>query len=64
MNLQKMIIELQAEKARLDEAIVALERLAAGKVKRRTKYKTAAQPPDSTEEAAAEPQSQTAKATS
>ena len=38
MNIHKMIAELQAEKERLDEAIVALERLAAGnKAKRRVK---------------------------
>jgi hypothetical protein len=37
MNLHKMIAELQAEKQRLDEAILALERLSAGKPKRRTK---------------------------
>jgi len=37
MNLHKMIAELQTEKQRLDEAILALERLAAGKPKRRGK---------------------------
>ena len=37
MNLHKMIAELQAEKQRLDEAILALERLSAGKPKRRVK---------------------------
>ena len=38
MNIPKMIAELQAEKERLDEAIVALERLATGnKAKRRVK---------------------------
>jgi hypothetical protein len=37
MNLHKMIAELQAEKERLDEAILALERLSAGKPKRRPK---------------------------
>jgi hypothetical protein len=37
MNLHKMIAELQAEKERLDEAILALERLSAGKPKRRSK---------------------------
>jgi hypothetical protein len=35
MDLHKMITELQAEKTRLDEAIVALERLSAGKLRRR-----------------------------
>ena len=38
MNIPKMIAELQAEKQRLDEAILALERLAVGnKTKRRVK---------------------------
>ena len=37
MNIHKMIAELQAEKERLDEAISALERLSAGKIKRRAK---------------------------
>jgi hypothetical protein len=35
MDIHKMITELQAEKARLDEAIQALERLSAGKLRRR-----------------------------
>jgi len=35
MDLSKMIAELQAEKERLDEAIQALERLAANKVRRK-----------------------------
>jgi hypothetical protein len=35
MDLHKMIAELQAEKERLDEAIQALERLTAGKIRRR-----------------------------
>ena len=35
MDLSKMIAELEAEKTRLDEAILALERLSAGKVRRR-----------------------------
>ncbi len=35
MNLQKMIAELQAEKARLDDAILALERLSSAGAKRR-----------------------------
>ena len=35
MNLFKIITELQAEKHRLDEAIEALERLAAVKISRR-----------------------------
>jgi hypothetical protein len=35
MDLLKMIAELQAERARLDEAIEALERLSAGKARRR-----------------------------
>jgi hypothetical protein len=35
MDLHKMITELQAEKSRLDEAIQALERLSAGKIRRR-----------------------------
>ena len=47
MNLQKMIGELQAEKERLDEAILALERLSAGKPKRRS---TQAAGPASSEE--------------
>ena len=44
MNIPKMIAELQAEKQRLDEAIVALERLSAGsKTKRRIKLALPAQ---------------------
>jgi hypothetical protein len=44
MNIHKMIADLQAEKERLDEAIVALERLSAGsKTKRRMKLTQAAQ---------------------
>jgi hypothetical protein len=35
MDLHKMITEWQAEKTRLDEAIQALERLSAGKLRRR-----------------------------
>ena len=35
MDLLKMIAELQAERHRLDEAIDALERLSAGKLRRR-----------------------------
>ncbi|HEY6987030.1 MAG TPA: hypothetical protein VH369_01525 [Bryobacteraceae bacterium] len=35
MDLQRMIAELKAEKTRLDEAILALERLSAGKLRRR-----------------------------
>jgi hypothetical protein len=35
MDLVKMIAELQAERQRIDEAIQALERLSAGKVRRR-----------------------------
>jgi hypothetical protein len=35
MDLLKMIGELQAERQRLDEAIQALERLSAGKIRRR-----------------------------
>jgi len=35
MNLQKMISELRAEKSRLDDAIVALERLSVTHPKRR-----------------------------
>jgi hypothetical protein len=35
MDLLKMIAELQAERQRIDEAIQALERLSAGKVRRR-----------------------------
>jgi hypothetical protein len=35
MDLVKMIAELQAERQRLDEAIQALERLSAGKIRRR-----------------------------
>ncbi len=35
MNLQRMIAELQAEKSRLDSAIMALERLSASHPKRR-----------------------------
>lgn len=35
MDLLKMIAELQAEKERLDEAILALERLSARKLRRR-----------------------------
>jgi hypothetical protein len=44
MNIPKMIAELQAERQRLDEAIVALERLSAGsKTKRRIKLAQSAQ---------------------
>jgi hypothetical protein len=35
MNLQKMITELRAEKSRLDDAILALERLSLTNPKRR-----------------------------
>jgi hypothetical protein len=35
MDLSKMIAELQAERHRIDEAIEALERLGAGKPRRR-----------------------------
>jgi hypothetical protein len=35
MDLLKMIAELEAERNRLDHAIVALERLSAGKARRR-----------------------------
>jgi hypothetical protein len=35
MDLHKMIIELQAERQRLDEAIEALERLSSGNLRRR-----------------------------
>jgi hypothetical protein len=35
MDLHKMITELRLEKERLDEAILALERLVAGKSRRR-----------------------------
>jgi hypothetical protein len=35
MDLHKMIMELQAERQRLDEAIQALERLSAGNARRR-----------------------------
>jgi hypothetical protein len=35
MDLHRMITELQAEKTRLDEAIQALERLLAGKLRGR-----------------------------
>jgi hypothetical protein len=35
MNLSKMIAELQAERDRLDEAILALERLSVSNSKRR-----------------------------
>jgi hypothetical protein len=35
MNLRKMIVELEAEKNRLDEAILALERLSRSISKRR-----------------------------
>jgi len=35
MDLLKMIGELEAERNRLDQAIIALERLSAGKVRRR-----------------------------
>jgi len=35
MDLHRMISELQAERQRLDEAIQALERLSAGKARRR-----------------------------
>jgi len=60
MDLHKMITELQAEKTRLDEAIQALERLSAGKLRRRgrpprwiseqLKHKTAAAGGESGEE--------------
>ena len=35
MDLHKMIVELQSERQRLDEAIEALERLSTGNLKRR-----------------------------
>ena len=35
MDLQKMITELEAERDRLDQAILALERLSDGKQRRR-----------------------------
>jgi len=35
MDLQKMIAELEAERNRLDQAIIALEHLSAGKIQRR-----------------------------
>jgi len=35
MDLQRMIAELKAEKTRLNEAILALERLSAGQLRRR-----------------------------
>lgn len=35
MNLPKMISELRAEKSRLDDAIIALERLSVSQPKRR-----------------------------
>jgi hypothetical protein len=35
MDLRRMIAELKAEKTRLDEAILALERLSAGNLRRR-----------------------------
>jgi len=35
MDLSKMITELQAERHRIDEAIEALQRLSAGKARRR-----------------------------
>lgn len=53
MNIPKMIAELQAEKQRLDEAILALERLAIGnKTKRRVKPRSG---PAGTGEPDAEP---------
>jgi hypothetical protein len=59
MNIPKMIAELQAEKERLDEAIVALERLATGnKAKRRLK------PPRSGPGATGEPETEPPKARS
>ena len=60
MDLRRMIAELRAEKTRLDEAILALERLAAGKLRRRgrplhspaeeLKHKTAAAGAENAEE--------------
>jgi hypothetical protein len=48
MNITKMISELQAEKARLDEAIAALERLSEGtKTKRRRRSPAAKRDDDS-----------------
>jgi hypothetical protein len=42
MNITKMIAELRAEKERLDEAIVALERLSASsRTRRRAKLRQA-----------------------
>jgi hypothetical protein len=35
MDLQKMIAELEAERDRLDQAIIALERLSAGETHKR-----------------------------
>ena len=46
MNIHKIISEFQAEKQRLDDAIVALERLSAGnhqKNKRRSKIEKTSQ---------------------
>jgi hypothetical protein len=37
MNLPKMISELQAERDRIDQAILALERLSAANAKRRAR---------------------------
>ena len=49
MNIHKMISELQAEKQRLDEAIGALERLAAtNRHKRRPKPNKSSEPPSPT----------------
>ena len=60
MDLQRMIAELKAEKTRLDEAILALERLSTGKLRRRgrpprwiaeeLKHKTAAAGAENTED--------------
>jgi hypothetical protein len=59
MNLQKMISELRAEKSRLDDAILALERLSLTNPKRRGRppHWLKEQMMVSSEEAAAETES-------
>jgi hypothetical protein len=64
MNLQKMIAELQAERSRLDEAIAALERLSAGKAKRRRARPIRVVSTEPETDELPEPRSAAAKATS
>ncbi len=58
MNLRKIIVELQAEKLRLDEAIIALERLSRSTSKhhgRRSRWLNQATVPSVTVDSTAQP---------